>query len=129
MNNLKNEELATELASWWSIQASDEIDMVVAKAVEYGGGGAAIDLIQIGQDIAAVAGMGEVSDEEATELGIYFYLRGKLSRWTAALIEGRRVSSDTLLDIGVYVRMAQRNRQVGGWPFGSKAVTAEVVKK
>lgn len=125
MQQTQRTESATELASWWTMQASDEIDMVVAKAIEYGGGGAAIDLIQVGQDIAAVSGR-QVSDEEATELGIYFYLRGKFSRWTAALIEGRRVSSDTLLDIGIYVRMAQRNRQVGGWPFGTKEIKAEV---
>lgn len=120
MNRITREELATELASWWAMQASDEVDMVVAKAVEYGGDGAAIDLIQIGQDMAAVMGQAPVTDEEATELGIYFYLRGKMSRWTAALIEGRRVSSDTILDMGVYTRMAQRNRQVGGWPFGKR---------
>lgn len=120
MNRITRDELTTELSSWWAMQASDEIDMVVAKAVEYGGDGAAIDLIQIGQDIAAVVGRAPVTDEEATELGIYFYLRGKMARWTAALVEGRRVSSDTILDMGVYTRMAQRNRQVGGWPFGKR---------
>lgn len=120
MNRITRDELATELASWWAMQASDEVDMVVAKAVEYGGDGAAIDLIQIGQDMAAVMGQSPVTDEEATELGIYFYLRGKMARWTAALVEGRRVSSDTILDMGVYTRMAQRNRQVGGWPFGKR---------
>lgn len=120
-------DLGTELATWWSLRASAEIGAVVAKATEYGGHGAAIDLIQIGQDIAMVCGMGKVTDEEATELGIYFYLRGKLARWTAALSEGRRVSDDTLHDIGVYVRMAQRNREVGGWPTGDKVPTAEVL--
>lgn len=113
------DDLATELGTWWTLAASAEIDMVVKKAVEYGGNGAAIDLIQIGQDLATVMGR-KVTDEEATEIGIYFYLRGKLARWTAALVEGRRVSSDTLLDIGIYVRMAQRNREVGGWPFGNE---------
>lgn len=111
------DELTTDLTLWWHEAANGEIDMVVAKAVEYGGDGAAIDLIQIGHDIAEISKR-TVTDEEATEIGIYFYLRGKLARWTAALTEGRRVSDDTLLDIGVYVRMAQRNRKVGGWPFG-----------
>lgn len=118
--NENTEALAAELGNWWTKTAEAEIDMVVKKAVEYGGNGAAIDLIQIGQDLAAIAKLTPISDEEATELGIYFYLRGKVSRWTAALAEGRRVSNDTLLDIGIYVRMAQRNRQVGGWPFGNK---------
>lgn len=104
-----------QLAGWWRAQAETEIEMVVAKAIEYGGAGASIDLIDIGRDLARIAGR-EVGDEEATELGIYFYLRGKLSRWTAAVMEGRRVSDDTLTDLGVYVRMAQRTREVGGWP-------------
>lgn len=126
MNKLKADQLATELSTWWSIKASDEIKMVVDKAVEYGGQGAAIDLLQIGYSIARVMGR-QVDDEEATEIGIFFYLLGKVSRWEAAMAEGRRVSDDTLLDIGIYCRMAQRNREVGGWPFGSKTST-EVVK-
>lgn len=111
--------LAAELAAWWRATAEAEIDAVVAKATEYGGEGSAIDLLDIGYDLARVAGR-EVDDEEAMELGMYFYLRGKVSRWTAAIMEGRRVSDDTLHDIGVYVRMAQRSRQVGGWPTGPK---------
>jgi hypothetical protein len=104
-----------ELTSWYIGQARSEIEQLTAKMVEYGGAGRAVDLIQIGQDLAAISGR-EVGDEEAAELGVYFYLRGKLSRWTAALLEGRRVSDDTLHDIGVYVRMAQRIRLKGGWP-------------
>lgn len=128
MNKLKREELATELSSWWSIKASDEIDMVVGKATEYGGDGSAIDLLDIGYALALAMGR-QVDDEEATELGIYFYMVGKMARWKAAVTEGRRVSDDTILDIGIYCRMAQRNREVGGWPFGPKPSTAEIVKK
>lgn len=106
---------AQELTSWYVAQARGEIEQLTAKMAEYGGAGRAVDLIQIGQDLAAIGGR-EVDDEEAAELGVYFYLRGKLSRWTAALLEGRRVSDDTLHDIGVYVRMAQRIRKTGGWP-------------
>lgn len=116
---MSKEAMVEELKHWWNKVASEEIDMVARKAVEYGGNGAALDLIQIGQDLSLISKR-EVSDEEATEMSIYFYLRGKMSRWTAAIVEGKRVSDDTLLDIGIYVRMAQRNREVGGWPFSQE---------
>lgn len=114
---LSKAEMADELSAWWTQISETEIKMVVSKAVEYGGHGAAIDLIQIGQDLARIAGR-TINDEQAAEYGIYFYVRGKFARWTAAMEEGRPVSDDTLLDIGIYIRMAQRNREVGGWPFG-----------
>lgn len=102
------EQLLTE---WWMDKAEEEVRQVVPKAVEYG----ALDLVQIGQDLALTMKR-TVTDAEAAELGIYFYLRGKLARWTDAVITGRQVSDDTLHDIGVYVRMAQRVRDAGGWP-------------
>ena len=99
------------LTEWWMDKAEEEVRRTVPKAVEYG----ATDLRDIGRDLAAMAGR-EVTDEEAAELGVYFYIRGKLSRWTDAVIRGDRVSDDTLFDLGVYVRMAQRIRDTGGWP-------------
>lgn len=104
-------DLQIALTDWWLDRATEEIDRTVPKAVEYG----ATDLIDIGRDLARTAGR-TVTDEEAAELGIYFYMRGKLSRWTDAVIRGDRVSDDTLFDIGVYTRMAQRVRSHGGWP-------------
>ena len=41
---------------------------------------------------------------------------GKMARWTDAIRTGRRVSDDTLFDLGIYVRMVHRVRAVGGWP-------------
>lgn len=104
-----------ELSKWWVESAHKEIADMTIKMVEYGGNGRAEDLIQIGQTLAATAGR-KIDDEEATELGIYFYLVGKIARWTAAVVEGDRPSDDTLHDISVYVRMAQRTRFAGGWP-------------
>lgn len=105
----------SELNDWWVETARKEIDDMTAKMVEYGGNGRAEDLIQIGQTLALTSGR-KVDDEEATELGIYFYLIGKMARWTAAVVEGDRPSDDTLHDISVYTRMAQRARHSGGWP-------------
>lgn len=103
--------LADRLADWWRTKAESEIEQTVAKAIEYG----ATDLIDIGRDLARVAGR-QLDDQEAAEWGIFFYLLGKVSRWRSAIERGDRPSDDTLLDIGVYVRMAQRVRESGGWP-------------
>jgi hypothetical protein len=100
-----------ELADWWRSTAENEIKQTVDKAIEYG----STDLIDIGQAIARVAGR-EIPDSEAAEWGVFFYLEGKLSRWRSAITRGDLPSFDTLLDIGVYARMAQRIRQEGSWP-------------
>jgi hypothetical protein len=102
---------AQELAHWWRTTAEAEIEQTVAKAIEYG----ATDLIDIGRSLARVAGQ-ELDDQQAAEWGVFFYLEGKLSRWRSAMERGDVPSFDTLLDIGVYARMAQRIRMTGGWP-------------
>lgn len=101
------------LTDWWLERARQEVESVAPKAIEYG----ATDLADIGHGLAGLMGR-KVTNEEATEIGIYFYVVGKMGRWTAAIREGRRVSDDTLLDLGIYIKMAQRSRDVGGWPFG-----------
>lgn len=107
---------ADELRQWWINTADRDISQSLDKVVAYGGRGAAYDLIATGKDLAAMNGRPNVSDEEATELGILFYVSSKLNRWMAAAIDGRRVSDDTLLDAAYYIGMARRNRAVGGWP-------------
>ena len=104
---------ATEdaLKDWWLETAAHEVQAVAPKAVEYG----SRDLIEMGRTLLRVAGR-EVTDEEAAEAGVWFYVVGKIARWTAAMERGDRVSDDTLLDIGTYVKMAQRLRAVGSWP-------------
>ena len=126
---LIDNEKSQGLREWWLDLASSEVEPLIAKAIEYGGEGRALDLIEIGRALVTAGvklpnqriapwpddkkGM---LDADYAELGIYFYLQGKFARWTAAIAEGRPVSDDTLLDIGIYVRMAQRIREVGGWP-------------
>lgn len=101
----------SQLTDWWLELATDEAARTVPKAVEY----SATDLADIGHVLARTAGR-TVSDEEAAELGVFFYLQGKLSRWAGAVAQGKRPSDDTIFDIGVYCRMAQRIRQFGNWP-------------
>lgn len=104
--------VAERLAAWWRAEVENEIAKTAPKVDEYG----ATDLVDLGRDLARLADRGEISDEEATELGIYFYVRGKMSRWADAIMRGDRPSDDTLFDIGVYIKMAQRTRNAGGWP-------------
>lgn len=105
--------MEAELTEWWLDLARAEAAKVVPKAVEYG----ATDLLEIGRDMVA-AGVAERGGgaAELCELGVYFYMVGKMARWRSAVAEGRAVGDDTLHDIGVYVRMAQRIRSHGGWP-------------
>ena len=100
------------LQNWWADTAAQDAEKVVPKAVEYGAG----DLEEIGQTLAKVAGLETQSEAQATELGIYFYVVGKLARWTSAVERGYQVSDDTLLDLTTYLMMARRTRDVGGWP-------------
>lgn len=107
-----------ELTKWWLELARQEATKVVPKAIEYG----ATDLAEIGRQLVT-AGVRVPTfpsriekDAFYAELGVYFYVLGKLARWTDAVATGRQVSDDTLHDIGVYVRMVQRIRAAGGWP-------------
>lgn len=104
------------LQGWWVDKAEAEISDMLKKTGEYGGQGRALDLIGIGQDLAHAAGRGAVGDAEATELGIWFYIRGKVGRAMAAISDGRMPSDDTVHDLLVYGRMIQRTREAGGWP-------------
>jgi len=106
---------AADLIGWWGETARGDIGGSIKKVVEYGGRGAAYDLLATGHDLAAMNGR-TATDQEATELAILFYLSSKVNRWFAAAIDGRRPSDDTLLDIVYYGMMARRNRAVGGWP-------------
>lgn len=103
--------LRDQLRQWWFEKAEAEMGPTIDKAVEYG----STDLIDIGLMLARTMRR-TITEEEAAELGVFFYLIGKIARWQSAIERGERPSDDTLLDIGVYVRMAQRIRDAGGWP-------------
>lgn len=110
----------TALYRWWMETAHNEIAPMVDKITEYGGSNRATDLTELGRIMVASgvkmpAHQGNV-EPGYQELGCFFYLQGKFGRWVAAVKEGRPVSDDTLHDIGIYVRMVQRIRAVGGWP-------------
>lgn len=102
----------TGLVQWWRHTADREIQLVVPKAIEYG----STDLVEIGRSLRLSGIQGEQHETSDEELGIYFYMVGKMARWTDAIRHGRKVSDDTIFDIGIYARMVQRVRESGGWP-------------
>lgn len=103
--------LSDELHHWFKDRAEQEARLVAPKAIEYG----SRSLIAIGRDLAHL-GNRTVEDPEAIELAIWAFIKGKMERWTEAVMNGKPVSDDTLLDMGLYVKMAQRTREVGSWP-------------
>jgi hypothetical protein len=121
-NETQDDKTWNDVRDWWLKASFNEIDPLIGKAIEYGGAERASDLIEIGRTLAnsgVTIPQGLTPEQKEAyyaELGMYFYLVGKMARWTAAVSEGRMVSDDTLLDIGIYVRMTQRVREVGGWP-------------
>lgn len=102
-----------ELRNWWKNRALVEAEAVVPKAIEYGSN----SLMQLGRTVARLQGR-EVDDAEALELGCWINVVQKVERWSDAVLRGDRPSDDTPYDAGVYIRMMQRIREVGGWPFG-----------
>jgi hypothetical protein len=106
-----------DLALWWEVTNRYELDKTIPKCVEYGARGA--DLVAIGRDTAEIGKMatpvGVLDEAFWAELGIHFYLRGKIARSGEAFKNGVMPSYDTLFDSGVYSRMQQRVRHMGYW--------------
>lgn len=100
-----------DLAAWWQNTVADDILQTAEKAIEYG----SEDLLMIGRTMARIQGL-TVTDAQAAELGVLFYIYGKVARWVSAVKDGRIVSDDTLKDISIYAMMARRVREKGSWP-------------
>lgn len=100
------------LTDWWIEKARQEVEQVGPKAVEYGPN----SMIEVGRAMGRMSNR-DLSDQEAIEVACMFYICGKLGRWVDAVAHGSVPSDDTIHDIGIYIKMAQRNREVGGWPF------------
>jgi hypothetical protein len=63
-----------ELANWWLDETRNELDSVIPKALEYG----SADLKVIGFALSQM--IGEPKDVTNDELGIAFYVLGKVAR-------------------------------------------------
>lgn len=100
------------LAVWWRAMADSEAEGAAAKVAEYG----SFDLDLLGWVMGHVQSNVATRSVPPVELGLAFYLLGKVARMWGAYLQGSVPSEDTLNDIVVYTRMVQRVRATGGWP-------------
>ena len=96
---------------WWRLTSENDLQDALVKLGEYG----SHDLTEIGRAMAQVAGWEGLTDAELGELGVFFYLQGKVARMVEAFAERRWPSDDTWKDTGTYVTMARRIRDAGVW--------------
>lgn len=94
-----------KLHNWWVQHATSEADGMIAKLDEYGTG----DLHEIGVQLAKLNGR-DVTEQQAYELGVMFYLIGKMQRVITAAHLERDASDDTWHDIAVYAKMVLARR-------------------
>lgn len=97
------------LANWWLDETKNELESVIPKAVEYG----SADLKVIGYALSQM--IGEPKGVTPDELGIAFYVLGKVARLVGGYADGRKPSDDTWHDIAIYTKMAQFARKHDGW--------------
>jgi hypothetical protein len=114
LNKLPDEEAQSsegvqQLAEWWLDETRSELDSVIPKALEYG----SADLKVIGFALSQM--IGEPKDVTNDELGIAFYVLGKVARLVGGYADGRKPSDDTWHDIAIYTKMAQYARHNGEW--------------
>lgn len=94
------------LDKWWREHAADESKTMMKKLDEYGTG----DLYEIGARLAQLACWKNPTRQQTYELGVMFYLIGKMQRVNTAAHHRRDASDDTWHDIAVYAKMVLANR-------------------
>jgi hypothetical protein len=102
-----NQAQADAIRRWWMERAAQDIDAMLPKLVEYGTG----DLYAIGAELNSLAGR-LCSRQSDYEVGVLFYVLGKVHRALSAARRGTPASDDTWHDIAIYAKMvlAQRER-------------------
>jgi len=102
---------ATDVVAWWVSVAATDAEAAEEKLKVYG----SRDLTAIGDDLAAIAGWDDCPDKVKAELGVAFYLRGKVARMMGAYCAHTLPSDDTWHDASCYTMMARRIRAEGEW--------------
>jgi len=98
-----------EFAEWWLEHADKSLAGMLPKVREYG----STDLQIVGEVMMKMMPQLEGKVHPA-ELGIAFYLLGKVGRIVGGYADGHAPSDDTWYDTGIYAMMAQRVRATGG---------------
>lgn len=101
---------AENLLRWWLDTAETDIRKTLPKATEYG----SLDLQMVGDALDSLIKAPPYTLK--AELGIAFYLLGKVARLISAYEAGREPSDDTWFDITIYSMMARRLREAKKWP-------------
>lgn len=96
-----------DIEVFWRELANRHIAMTAPKIAEYG----SRDLVDIGREVLSLASRDTENDRLAFEAGVFFYVRGKIARWAAAVGRGEPVSQDTLDDIVIYCTLVLHNRE------------------
>jgi len=115
---LPDNERQAELMIWWLKTAYEDFVRTVPKIDEYGGTmniGSA-DLILIGENLAVLLGMHNASDAVKQELGVWFYMQGKVARLVSNYHKQEPGKADSWFDATIYCMMARRLQEVGRWP-------------
>lgn len=107
---------AEALRAWWQDKSERDINAVVPKAIDYGGGD--LTLMADGMKLFAQLGGREVPRPVEREMAIAFYALGKIARIISGLAEGRLPNADSWYDLQIYAIMAQYEREIGPWPNG-----------
>lgn len=107
---------AQALRDWWHAKSQADIDAVVPKAIQYGGGD--MTLMADGMKLFIQLGGREVERPVEREMAYAFYALGKIARIISRLAEGQLPGEDSWFDLQIYSIMAQYERQIGPWPNG-----------
>lgn len=109
--------LPAELVEWWISTATDDLLSAVPKAHEYGGSqGGSADLRLIGANLAELTQREGVPSAILQEMGVWFYVQGKVARLISNYQHGEPGKADTWLDTSIYSMMARRLQATGQWP-------------
>lgn len=105
---------------WWTELTESDVGRTTPKMLEYSGDDQkGVDMVAIGREMADMGNLkcpeGVDEAQWLAEIGIHFYIRGKLARSMAAFRSGKMPSDDTVFDIRIYSVMWQRCRDVGFW--------------
>jgi hypothetical protein len=107
MTPFNEEATAEHVRHWWLGHAEYEIDGMLEKLMEYGTG----DLHEIGRQLMEIGAAGDLDDPQTCyELGVLFYVVGKVQRALTAARLGAAASDDTWHDLAVYAKMVLAGR-------------------
>jgi hypothetical protein len=97
---------AVDLLEWWMDTTRRDADGYIKKAEEYG----SYDLHVTGE-VLLHAMKNPPKGVDPREVGVVFYLLGKIARAVSAYEDGRTPSDDTWHDVVVYAMMARLFRK------------------